>query len=272
MYKSPNLNASLNLNQNGGFNTNPNASFNPNLNPNIDPNLNGDAGAGPNKKQVRFNNKVKMNTYSRRNPIRSVSPSRPQRNPREDKLDRLDVDDILSEIYSEENSDSDLRSQSRSNSKPIRKPLEIKPANDDLDDEEESWDSAFGMPLMEEYEKKKYIANLNKSNASYGKSLGEFAQHQLDDSTLIKTDTTIDRFKPPSTQKSRFGGKTIGDIYDEQTAGPIARPKRIKSRTADMTTYENESELNGGLIKGSNLLGFEAGGSSHQMADFGDQF
>lgn len=147
----------------------------------------------------------------------------------------------------------------------------ILPGNFEEDNPNDSWDSSFGMPLMTDAAKQKFASKMHQNHKLYQKSLGQFNKYQLDNSTLIKTDVTIDPFKPEKNSKN-LKGKTIGQIYDEQVAGPKAIPKKIKTRTPTSIIYENESEMNGGLLKGTNLCGFDGISGSYKTAAFGNEF
>src|SRR5277367_150470 len=110
---------------------------------------------------------------------------------------------------------------------------------------------------------------MQQNHKKYEKSVSEFAKYQTDRSTLIQTDTTINPFKPDH-RSDQLKGKTVKEIYDTQVAGPRAKPKKIKKKTTNGTTYVDESELNGGAISGTeNLHGFDGIGDSHKTAAFG---
>jgi len=93
----------------------------------------------------------------------------------------------------------------------------------------------------------------------------------MDRSTIIQTETTINPFRPDHRSKS-LRGRAVKDIYDEQVAGPKAKPKRVKKRTQTGVVYENESELNGGIISGTKMYGFDGINDSHKTAAFGNEF
>ena len=147
----------------------------------------------------------------------------------------------------------------------------ILPVNLEEENPNDTWDSSFGLPLMTDNAKQKFAAKMHQNHKLYQKSLSQFNKYQLDNSTLIKTDITIDPFKPEKNSKN-LKGKTIGQIYDEQVAGPKAIPKKIKTRTPTSIIYENESEMNGGRIKGTNLCGFDGISGSYKTAAFGNEF
>lgn len=150
--------------------------------------------------------------------------------------------------------------------------MHLMPSNFDQTDPNETWDESFGLPLMSKEEKKKFFNKMQQNHKKYEKSISEFAKHQTDRSTIIKTDTTIDPFKPDHRSK-KLKGQTIKEIYDAQVAGPKAKPKKIKKRTSTTVVYENESELNGGLLAGTKELhGYDGINNSHKSADFGNEF
>jgi hypothetical protein len=188
------------------------------------------------------------------------------------KNDIINVDDVLSSVTR-----SDIRSHCDPND--ITEPFEIfndvndvvVPSNLENDDPDAAWDANFGLPLMDSNEKKKFIAKMFRSHKDYQKSLGDFIKYQTDDSTKIRTDITIDPFKPEHNS-NKLKGKTVKEIYDEQVAGPTVIPKRIKGRTASTIIYDDESENNGGRIKGTNLIGFDGLGESYRAAAFGNEF
>ncbi len=112
---------------------------------------------------------------------------------------------------------------------------------------------------------------MQNNHKDFQRSLGQFTQYQMDNRTLLKTDTTIDPFKPEKQSKS-LKGRTVKEIYDQQVAGPKAKPKKIKSRTGTSIIYEDEAEMNGGTIKGTNLCGFDGINDGFKTAAFGNEF
>lgn len=138
----------------------------------------------------------------------------------------------------------------------------------DSSNAEETWDSSFGIPLATKVQHQSHANDLIKNHQEYSNSFGKFNSYLTDDSTILKTDITIDPFKPES--KSKTSNRTIKDIYDEQVQGPKPKPKKIKKITKDNVVYENDSEMNGGNVMGTNLTGFDGGQFSN--ACFGNQF
>jgi|SRR5271154_3403186 len=153
----------------------------------------------------------------------------------------------------------------------IPKKYKINPSNLDSVSPEETWDASFGLPLMSKDEKRDYFAQMQKNHKKYENSISDFAKYQMDRSTIIQTETTINPFKPDHRSKS-LRGRAVKDIYDEQIAGPKAKPKRVKKRTRTGIVYENESELNGGTISGTKMHGFDGINDSHKTAAFGNEF
>lgn len=142
---------------------------------------------------------------------------------------------------------------------------------EDKDSAEKVWYDSFSTPLMDPDDKKKFYAKIQKSYKDYEKSFGEFIQYQMDNDTLIKTDITIDRFKPEK-RNNNCGGKAIKDIYDEMVAPPKAKPKKIKRKTDRCIIYDDESELNGGNIRGTTMCGFDGNNDGFKSAAFGNEF
>lgn len=203
-------------------------------------------------KKVRFSRKIKYNTYSAPESdliISSAGRCRPD--------EIIDVDTILSETS---RSDSDSGEE-------LSLRCKIVPSNVDTKDPEETWYSSFGLPLMSDGDKKAFVNKIKKNHKAYQKSLGEYSKYQTDDSTIIKTDVTIDPFK-----NEKLVGKAVKDIYDKQVAGPKAKPKKIKNKSDACTIYEDESELNGGSFEGTCLHGFDEGSDDYKSAAFGNAF
>lgn len=175
------------------------------------------------------------------------------------KSDSIDVNsiDVDSICYSND-------SGSHSNSSEAK----ICPSN--LDNQDSIWDAQFGLPLVDEKSKKKSVDKMKREHEKYGKSLGKFHSYQMDKNTLIKTDTTIDPFKPQN--RHLLAGKSIKDIYDNQVSGPKAKPKKILGRSTSSVIYENESEMNGGNINGSSLHGYDTNVDGFKMAEFDNEF
>ena len=148
----------------------------------------------------------------------------------------------------------------------------VKPSN--LEDNNSDWDAGFGLPLMSKQEKTKFAEKIRQEHDDYTKSLGKFTKYKTDNSTIIKTDVTIDPFKPPKPNRyNPQQGRSIKDIYDEQVAGPKAIQKKIIGKTSSGPIYENEDEMNGGQIKGSKtLFGYDCANDKFKNAVFGDEF
>lgn len=199
-------------------------------------------------KKVRFNDKIKYRTY--KNPQYSSSHD-----------SQINVDDIVSSIQKSDSLPEDEHMEQN----------DIQPSNHDDTDPEAAWDANFGTKLISEQEKNKFFDKIHQNHRDYQKSLGQFAQYQTDDSTLIKTDITIDPFKP-ERRSNTLKGKTIKEIYDEQVAGPKAIPKKIKNVSSSSVVYENENVMNGGRIKGTNLHGYDCTQDGYKTAAFGDEF
>lgn len=239
-------------------------------------------------KKVRFNNNIKYNTY-KKNPILSdtIDVLSPKANINIDNIyspiSKIDVDSIFTSIGKNSSYDSinvnrlnksnnllsptneSVRSINNSESNNSENLYSTIPysKNNNLwthdfknNEPEELWDANFGLPLMDKNEKQKYIKEMHKNHKEYQKSLGKFTQYQTDDNTLIQTDTTINPFKPTKCNQS-LKGLTVREIYDKQVAGPITKSKKIKSRSDNKITYENEIEMNGGKIKGTNMCAFD---------------
>nr|AEX62657.1 hypothetical protein mv_L452 [Moumouvirus Monve] len=227
------------------------------------------------KKRVRFNDNVEYNIYSNRSRSSDALSSPFLTSNQHPKLDEcyisnnrspneIDVDSILSQVSSDCSSISgsiDSESiQSENN--------HVVPSNLS-DDAENIWHSSFGKPLLTQQEKNKFTQKIQKDHKNYEKCLGQFVKYQTDDSTVIKTDTTIDPFKKPNDPNLK--NMTIKDIYDKQVCGPKAKPRTIKNTINNTVIYDDESELNGGFIKGTNLQGFD-GTSDFKSAAFDNEF
>jgi hypothetical protein len=155
---------------------------------------------------------------------------------------------------------------------PTSSKTKVIPSNVDQTDPNDTWDSSFGLPLMSADEKRDYFNRMQQNHKKLEKSLGEFTEYQMDRSTVIKTDTSIDPFKPchhsPSLQD-----QTIKDIYDSQVSTYKAKPKKVLKTTKSETVYQHESELNGGKINGTKgLHGFDGIGDTFKAASFGNEF
>ena len=130
---------------------------------------------------------------------------------------------------------------------------------------------SYGQPLVDANIKKAYYAKLQENYKNYEKSIGEFVKYQTDDSLIIKTDTYIDPFKPES-RSNNYKGKAIKDIYDNMVAGPKAKPRKIKKITTNEVVYEDESELNGGRLRGCVVRSYDNMPNAYQQATFSHDF
>lgn len=113
--------------------------------------------------------------------------------------------------------------------------------------------------------------NMRKKNKQFQNSLDNFTHFQKDDSKIVEQKSeSIDPFNP-SCDSEKLIGMTIQDIYDSQINGPKAIPKNIKKITSSSIIYDNESELNGGFINGSNIYGMGQD-DKYSSAHFTDNF
>jgi len=256
-------------------------------------------GLSSDKKCVRFNNVIKCNIYNDDNYNSSERSSHkasgnscaiktPKKSNRTDKMrklskmDKINVDDILSE-YSEPQDPGTLPGQNKCNPKididleddddrrVIKHNPNIVPSNLEQINPEDTWDASFGLPLMSKTEKKDFFDRMQKNWKKYESAISDFSKYQTDRSTVIETETTIDPFKPDH-RSNQLKGRAIKDVYDEQVAGYKAKPKAIKKKTASQVIYDNESELNGGNIPGTDLFGFDGVNDAYKTAAFGNEF
>lgn len=147
-------------------------------------------------------------------------------------------------------------------------------SNLDLSTVGDTWDASFGMPLMSQKEQADYFAKMMNNFSKYKEAVGEFYEYVTDQKAVLKTDTTIDPFQPSKTPEKykSLKGKTVGEIYDEQVSGPHAKSKEIRKVTKTETFYEDESDMNGGIIPGTKLFGFDGSSSNKMPASFGNGF
>lgn len=219
-------------------------------------------------KKVRFNDNVKYNTYKKIN-VDDILSLQKNENYIYGKSDP-ELDKVKNKLSEMQNKGANrLQTVSISDNSINSMPLA---SNLDQSSPGDRWDANFGVPLYTQAEQKKFVEKMQRNMENYAKSLGEMVQYQTDKNTIIQTDTTIDPFKPPVTQRGVYQGRTVKEIYDEQVAGPRAIPKRIKQKTPTTLVYEDESEMNGGIIKGSKLHGFDGIKDGFQSAAFGDGF
>ena len=226
------------------------------------------------KKRVRFDDNIKCAFYKK-------YPNEVRKKKTEVEPDPV-VDLILSEATSVSKSRPSPKPQPKPQPKPkpqtnelepqLRLPSDsIIPSNLDLATMGDTWDASFGLPLMSQKEQGDYFARMMDNYKKYDKAVGEFYEYQTDQKAILKTDTTIDPFKP-STRSACLNGKAVADIYDEQVAGPQAIPKEIRKVTASETFYADESAMNGGRIRGSDLFGINGHGDNFESAAFGNGF
>uniref|UniRef100_A0A6G6ABM8 Uncharacterized protein n=1 Tax=Borely moumouvirus TaxID=2712067 RepID=A0A6G6ABM8_9VIRU len=226
------------------------------------------------KKRVRFNDNIEYNIYSNRSKSSDISSPYLTSNQHSNfdecyiscnkSPNEINVDSILSQV----SSDCSVISNSIDSESISNEDNNVVPSNLP-DDAENIWHSNFGKPLLTQQEKNKFTHKIQKDHKNYEKCLGQFVKYQMDDSTVIKTDITIDPFKKPNDPNLK--NMTIKDIYDKQVSGPKAKPKNIKNTVGNTVTYDDESELNGGFIKGTNLQGFD-GASDFKSAAFDNEF
>lgn len=228
-------------------------------------NLSGDhTVALPKTKRVRFNDNVEYKVYKNYSSIDKMS--------RSDELSRdgskIDVDSIFSNTDIDINLDDDLNNQCKDAEEDVEE--NVNPINLETNPED-AWDANFGLLLVSKKAKNASIVKIQKGYREYGNALGKFSKYQTDDSKLVEKNTPIDPFKLNHKSKS-LKGRTIKEIYDKQVEGIKAKPKKIKKQTGTSIVYENESEINGGIIKGTKLQGFDGVNNGYKSAAFGNEF
>lgn len=199
-------------------------------------------------KRVFFDSKVTYYNYDANSPPKSITKSKP-------------VIKNYSASKTTEDKKIDKLIKENKQSPKINLSGNIIPSNFDVTNPNEKWDSSFGLPLMDKKEQAAFFTKMMDNYGKYTQTLDKFGQYVTDQSTVIKTDTTIDPFKS-SMNSEKLHGKTVQEIYDEQVRGPRIVEKKIKARTSDGIVYHDESELNGGLMKGINLVGANDWGSN----------
>ncbi|ANB50704.1 hypothetical protein [Powai lake megavirus] len=219
------------------------------------------------KKKVRFNDDIEYNIYSDKSSTDIMaSPYRTSDSIYD--TNKIDVDIVLSQI----SSDSVMSNESSiSNRSPHDDCINNKvvPSNLPFENAEDLWHSSFGKPLLSQNEKNKFSEKIKQDHQEYEKCLGQFSKYQMDNNTIIKTDVTIDPFK--KSDENKLKNIAVKDIYDSQVAGPRIKSKNIKTTNNHSTIYEDESEMNGGYIKGTQLHGFD-GTSNFKSAAFDSEF
>ena len=88
----------------------------------------------------------------------------------------------------------------------------------------------------EKSEMQKYSDKLIQDHQDYCQSYGKFNKYLLDDSVLIKNNTTIDM-----SGKSNYGEK-IGDVYNSITRRVRAKSKKIINNRPDGVVYSDDLE------------------------------
>ena len=164
-----------------------------------------------NKKKVRFNNKVEYNVYDQ-SPV-SICSTDNNLSPKS----KLNINEFFQN--SDLNSDSDLNNPTKqkmgmemeieldsdkysteidlnSESDILHDDSNIRASNLEDNDPEATWDASFGLPLTSKEEKKDYFNKMQKNFQQYGDALDDFGKYQMDRSTVIQTETTINPFKP----------------------------------------------------------------------------
>jgi len=207
-------------------------------------------------KKVSFNDHVKYHYYDKKIPTHHTKKS------------RIDIDDILYRS-------SEEAPQSRVVSIEPEKEDDYKintvfPSNLEQDTDE-AWDVNFGSPLVNKNERKTHFDRMQKNNKNYFNSISDFSEYQTDRSSLVEPEFKIDPFKPDRDSK-QLSGQRIRDIYDAQVVNPSAKPKQIKTRTDNLTTYVDDDVSNGGMIPGTNLCGYDGMDNVFKSSAFGNEF
>ena len=149
-------------------------------------------------------------------------------------------------------------------------PIDATPTCYDLPTSE-SWDSSFGLPLMEPEEKRVFFAKMQQNWTKYNDSIRDFDKFQNNRDNVEEPKTTIDPFVTDHRSKQLIG-KSIKEIYDEQVAGPTAKPMKVLNKTKTNVYYEDEPEMNGGTIRGTSLIGYDGLNGGYESSSFGNGF
>ena len=135
----------------------------------------------------------------------------------------------------------------------------------------DTWDSSFGIPLMDPEEKRMFAQRMQANMNKYTHAVDKFAEFRDNRDNVEKAQTTLDPFVTDHRSSSLIG-KTIKEIYDEQTAGPRPKPKEVLDRTRTNTYYKDENSMNGAYLEGTRLTGFDGLGDMWQTSQFSNGF
>lgn len=213
------------------------------------------------KKKVRFNDNIQKNVYPKLKSISEYSI---------DHFSSVNEDSVNSSLntYSLSNSDS-LRNSDESTDSGYSDGTQEYSENSvqaygQNNSSESEWDAQFGVPLLSKQYQEKFKKGMLKKHQNYGNSLDEYTKYVMDNESMIEPNEEIN--------PKDFYGKTIQEVYDKQTARIKPKNKKIKYQNSDITIYEDENEMNGGKMKGTNVTGFNGASGKYKSADFANEF
>jgi hypothetical protein len=135
----------------------------------------------------------------------------------------------------------------------------LRPANMSEENPDGEWGNAFN-PQFVQNEQKKFLRKLQRSHKHRAQSLKDLAKFHEQQDGMVEYAELINP-----------AGKTIREVYENRTAPPKAKPKKIKHKGRNLTTYEGENEMNSGMLRGG-LAAHNLQTDGRSRVDFGNDF
>lgn len=222
------------------------------------------------KKKVTFRKEIEYKTY----PVpKSILKNKNQDNYLQPINNLSDTSSEQSEIFKkkENTENSEITENSENTESTERSLIDMDEIFDNCSEKTSNdWNDNFGSVLASDYEKSAINKKIKKEHDMYFKSMGMFSDYLSNNDNITEV-RKIDPFDPKN--QDELSGLTIGEIYDNQVSSNfIAKPKKIKHIDSSMTIYEDESVINGGMMEGSNIKGYDNINNIHESANFSNGF
>jgi hypothetical protein len=120
----------------------------------------------------------------------------------------------------------------------------------------QSWADSYAAKVINQDDQNKYMGKIKRSHESYGKSMCQFYKYQTNREVKMIKDPVASIYEA-NPNDPRLSGMKIKDIYDKQIPKFEDTQKKIDSIMPGIINYSGESDMNGALLNGSTIHGYD---------------
>jgi len=133
--------------------------------------------------------------------------------------------------------------------------------------ENNNWADSYASKVINQDDQNKYMNKIKRSHESYGKSMCQFYKYQTNREVKMIKDPVASIFES-NPNDPRLKGLKIKEIYDKQIPHFEDPQKKVESIMPGYVNYSNESDMNGALLNGSSIHGYDFLLDANQFDNF----